>query len=221
MSAKNLKDLTSQRFGRWKVLGRLEPKKAWPKPRWIVQCDCGTVSSVYGSPLVGGKSSSCGCGPVGRHPSHGMDGTPEYRAWHAMWSRCTNPRNSSYARYGARGIRVDPEWGDFTTFIRDIGMRPSRLHSLDREKNNGDYSKSNCRWATPDEQANNRSSNRALTAFGETMNLCEWSRKVGIRADTVAYRIDKWGWTPEKALTVKPSKSSVERQQYEKDTCNL
>lgn len=137
MSSRNLKDLTGRAFGRWTVLRRKEPKSAWPKPRWEVLCECGTVGAVYGSALVSGRSKSCGCGPVGRRAVHGMEGTPEYKAWSSMRSRCSNPNNASYSRYGGRGIRVSKEWDDFSTFLSDVGMRPSPIHSLERKDNDG------------------------------------------------------------------------------------
>ena len=211
MSSKNLKDLTGRRFGRWLVLHREEPKANWPKPRWSVQCDCGVIGSVYGSPLAGGRSVSCGCGPVGRPAVHGMDGTPEYKAWSSMWSRCTNPRSPSYPRYGGRGILVTPEWEEFQPFLRDMGLRPSPEHSLDRRENDGNYEQSNCRWDTKKEQANNRSSNRTVTAFGVSRNLVEWAELSGIRADTIAYRIDRWGWPVEDAVTRKVVTNKVNR----------
>jgi hypothetical protein len=82
--------------------------------------------------------------------------SPEYRAWTAMRSRCLNKKDESYAQYGGRGISIDPRWRDFHYFLYDMGLRPSPIHSLDRINNEAGYAKSNCRWATKQEQANNR-----------------------------------------------------------------
>jgi hypothetical protein len=72
-----------------------------------------------------------------------------------MWQRCTNPKHKSYPNYGGRGIEIDPKWADFTEFYSDMGERPEGM-TLDRIDTNGNYTKSNCRWATLVEQRANR-----------------------------------------------------------------
>lgn len=55
----NFKDLTGKRFGYFTVLRLGEIKNGMSK--WICQCDCGNVRSVYGTNLTRGLSKSCGC----------------------------------------------------------------------------------------------------------------------------------------------------------------
>ena len=82
---------------------------------------------------------------------------PEYIAWVSMKQRCYNPKNPSYKDYGARGICVCAEWlNSYETFFKDLGARPSANYSLDRREGTGNYTPTNCRWATWDEQAQNK-----------------------------------------------------------------
>lgn len=85
---------------------------------------------------------------------HGMSNTPEYRAYIDAKCRCTNQNNQRYPWYGARGVEFKFE--SFEDFIREIGVRPSDTHSLDRIDNAGHYESGNIRWATKYEQIHNR-----------------------------------------------------------------
>ncbi len=74
-----------------------------------------------------------------------------------MISRCHSTTNSSYDRYGARGISVCTRWrASYAAFKADMGDRPSNAHSLDRIDPNGNYEPGNCRWATLAEQQTNK-----------------------------------------------------------------
>lgn len=137
-----------------------------------------------------------------RHGHKDADGgTREYHAWNAMRSRCNNPWNPNFARYGARGIRVCERWqSDFTAFLQDMGRCPSGQHSIERIDNDGDYAPENCRWATPKEQARNRRSSRLLSYRGATRTAAEWAEVIGITQGTLHARL-KEGWSVERALT--------------------
>lgn len=78
-----------------------------------------------------------------------------YNTWDNMIQRCENENRREYKWYGARGIKVCPQWHDFATFFADMGERPKGL-TLDRVNNDGNYEPGNCRWATSEEQAANR-----------------------------------------------------------------
>jgi len=73
-----------------------------------------------------------------------------------MRRRCFSVSCKDYPDYGGRGIGICHEWGDFWKFIEDMGDKPSSIHSIDRINNDKGYSKDNCKWSTPVEQANNR-----------------------------------------------------------------
>jgi hypothetical protein len=78
-----------------------------------------------------------------------------YAIWKAMLARCGNPKNKKWKNYGGRGIEVCESWLMFDAFFADMGERPYKK-TLDRKNVNGNYEKSNCRWATASEQGLNK-----------------------------------------------------------------
>jgi hypothetical protein len=83
-------------------------------------------------------------------------GTPLYRAWIALRVRCNNPRGQDYAYYGGKGVRVCKNWNTFEAFKRDMGPHPGKGWTLERKDGSKDYCKSNCIWATRQQQSRNR-----------------------------------------------------------------
>lgn len=123
--------------------------------------------------------------------------------WGSMIRRCEDPATFKYEDYGGRGIYVSKKWHDFGIFASWAlahGYEPG-LH-IDRINNNGPYSPKNCRWVTPQENGNNRRSNRWVTIFGETKTIAQWSRdpRCVVKQGTFGFRI-RAGWDPQKALT--------------------
>lgn len=110
--------------------------------------------------------------------------------------RCTNPANPQYHLYGGRGIAV--EWSSFRQFLVDMGVPPAEL-TLDRIDPDGPYSKANCRWASPKEQARNRRSNRIVEYQGRQQPLAAWAEEFDVPAKTLWVRLER-GWPLERAL---------------------
>jgi len=80
-----------------------------------------------------------------------------------MKARCNNEKNKCYYRYGGRGIKVCERWLEsFENFISDMGMKPSKSHSIDRIDNSKGYYPENCKWSNPKEQARNTRNNVML-----------------------------------------------------------
>lgn len=190
------------RFGRLTIAG--EAPKRNEQRRVYVVCDCGNKRTVYLCHVVSGRSRSCGClrAEITSHHNliHGHSGnggvgrSSTYRSWAAMWTRCTNQEYSQYDLYGGRGIRVCRRWKNFLNFLRDMGEKPKgRRISIDRIDTNRGYSPSNCRWATPKIQANNRRSNVLLRFRGHSLNATQWAQKLHVSSAAVYWRL-KQGW---------------------------
>lgn len=130
---------------------------------------------------------------------HGMLESRTYQTWRQMKNRCTYIWASSYKDYGGRGIKVSKSWQSFKNFYKDMGIRPDGK-TLDRINNNGDYSKTNCRWATMKEQSNNKRNNRKITHNGETLNVSQWAEKLSIPASRLFSRLNGGKLTIAEAL---------------------
>lgn len=114
-----------------------------------------------------------------------------YRTWQSMKDRCYNPNSKAYKNYGGRGIRICDKWlgvDGFANFLNDMGERPKDKHSIDRIDPDGPYSPDNCRWATWEQQENNRRINKYYEYAGKRMTLPQWSRELGINLHTLHYR---------------------------------
>ena len=74
-------------------------------------------------------------------------------------SRCNNPNNAKYHRYGGRGIKN--LWNSFEEFKNDMyesyleHRKNNSYSSIDRIDNDGNYCKENCKWADYKEQSRN------------------------------------------------------------------
>lgn len=161
---------------------------------------------------------------TGRKISHGdaRKGreAPEYRTWSRMLTRCTNPNDAAYHRYGGRGIVVCSRWAtSYEAFLSDMGRRPTPFHSIDRINNDGNYEPGNCRWATKRQQLTNYTRNRYLTLGRRTMTLDAWAEETGVNATTITARLGR-GWSEKDALTTPPgSRKPAPRGRDRKTHC--
>lgn len=157
-------------------------------PMMECRCTCGETRTCNAYHLRSGRSKSCGCARKdtlkrikakhGYAPYHGKK-PRVYRSWQAMLRRCGKPKDSAYARYGGRGIKVCDRWRDFRNFLADMGEPPPGC-SIERIDNNGNYESSNCRWATQKEQCSNQRSNWRVQFGGEQITVAEATRRLGL-----------------------------------------
>ena len=171
------------------------------------KCDCGNIKTVRYSHLKTGRVKSCGCLQrklaSKRMTKHGECNSDEYKAWAQMKSRCYNKNYTNFKLWGGRGIVVCDKWrASFGNFLKDMGRKPSKKHSLDRINNDKGYSLDNCRWATRVEQSRNQSRNNIIEFAGTKKCLQEWSECTGINRGTISSRLRR-GWSINKSLTTK------------------
>lgn len=178
---------------------------------WRCQCDCGNTALVASGNLSPKRQSSCGClrREMQSSPNwkpnikHGLNGSPEHRAWRSIKGHCYDPNNSQFKHYGGRGITVCDEWlNSVEAFYAAVGPRPSPQHSIDRKNVNGNYEPGNVRWATKIEQANNKRCNRIVVYEGREMTFADALREAGgvVAYNTAHMRIQS-GWSVERAVT--------------------
>lgn len=157
------------------------------RSNWRAKCVCGQERIVRIRDLKSGHRISCGC--FGREQSvlrstthgHGTRAkTPTYRTWQHMISRCHSPTSDNYPNYGGAGIVVCERWrASFENFLADMGERPEGK-TLDRVIGSKGYEPSNCRWATPGEQAQNTT--RAKLTVETAASLRAMKGQLSIRA---------------------------------------
>lgn len=152
-------NLEGQVFGNW-TTGKYHRENS--RTYYLCRCVCGIERMVSHSNLRAGKSNGCGCNLVGSNANsatHGMRKTKVYATWCRIKHRCYNPNNKFYKHYGGLGILMDELFKDnFMEFFKEVGHPPSngREWSVDRIDNDLGYIQGNMRWATTNQQSQNK-----------------------------------------------------------------
>ena len=163
-----VKDITGEKFGKLKVLRRVENNRRGDA-MWLCQCECGNTKIVRGYNLRSGHTKSCGCYivelTVKRQLKHGLSKHPLYNVWYSLIDRCTNTHHRLYNRYGARGITVCKQWLDsyeeFYHWAISNGWKKGL--QIDRRNNDGNYEPENCRFVTAKDNIRNSTVASSLT----------------------------------------------------------
>lgn len=200
-------NIIGKQFGSLTVLRK--SSEAGSRQRYECACTCGNNKTYLRCHIVSGAVKSCGCGKrtsIGlRSKTHGHarpgNLSPTFTTWMSLKARCKNPNNNMYKHYCARGITVCDRWNSsFEAFLSDMGEKPPGC-SIDRIDNNLGYSPDNCKWSTATEQANNRRSNKLVTAFGVTASIADWSRRFGVDQNNISARLRSKKWSQEDAVS--------------------
>lgn len=153
----------------------------------LCKCICGKEVTLSWKRFSSQREKSCGClkTKFGIKPttSKYREANPrEYIVWEAMRRRCYNPNSDKYKYYGGKGVKICDRWlQSFDNFFGDMGARPTATHSIDRIDVNGDYAPENCRWATKQEQMNNRTDNHFIDCAGVKMTIADAARRYNIK----------------------------------------
>lgn len=203
-----IKDITGQRFGR--LVARRFVELQGPPGRgravWEFACDCGR-SCVARAQDVKAAWHSGHCpecvrlSKIARTYVHGGTGTRLHRIWIGARQRCRNPKDKHWPGYGGRGVTFAPEWDDFATFRAwSLANGYTDRLELDRRDNDGPYSPQNCRWVGRRAQCRNTRRTRYVEYRGRRMSLAALAEETGVNRNTLQWRIDKTGLTPEEAV---------------------
>jgi len=196
--------LIGEKFGSWEIVGNIIKQQYVPFVK--CRCECGTSRNVNFNDLKSGRSTNCGCLRKktcrNRLLKHGFSNSRIERIYYGIKSRCYNPNQESYTRYGARGIEMCEEWfGDPSKFYEwAVNNGYDDSLSIERIDVDGDYEPSNCKWATRKEQARNKSNNIMITINNETKCLKDWSNKIDVPYSTLTKTIREKGTDPKRLV---------------------
>lgn len=195
-----IKNLVGDRFGRLLVVERTSRHG---RTYYKCLCDCGNVKEICGTSLTGGITNSCGCYRLDRvkevSSTHRMTGSKELKAWYHMHERCYNANNKKYKYYGGRGINVCDRWHKdnsegFFNFLKDMGYKPSKKHTIHRVDNNQSYSPDNCIWADYEKQNNCRSNSVRIIIDDLEYTKNSAAKQLNVHVGTIE-RLQREGYT--------------------------
>lgn len=189
--------MINKKFGKLTVLDLHHVKQYsyYSRKFYTCLCICGNIKIIQDTNLYSGHSKSCGCYRreilSNRMKTHGISKSRIYKIWGGMHYRC----RSGQRLY--KNIQVCKEWKSFELFYQDMAFEydrhvkkyGSKNTTIDRIDSKGNYSKSNCRWATYKVQGSNTSTSVYLEYKGKTKLFTQWIKDFGLNRSTVYYRL--------------------------------
>ena len=174
------------RSGRLTLVREVERNK-FGKRQWECICDCGNMKIATINHL-GYDTFSCGCLLI-KHGDGKYDSEYHrlYQCYADILQRINNKNHKFYKDYGGRGIMCEfTDYESFKSWALDNGY--THELTIDRVDVDGNYSPSNCRWATPKVQGNNRRNTIKVKTPQGYKTFSELSELSGIPSGILANR---------------------------------
>ena len=186
-------NLCGQVFTRWTVLSRtgIHPRV------WACVCKCGTKRFIATGDLRSNHTKSCGCYKVDNPTGikHGMEKSRFYMHWKLIKRRCLNKNSLDFIRYGGKGIQIHPPWLDFMNFKNDLlesyeehFKKYGKNTTSERIDNSLGYTPSNFKWATWEEQIENKTNRIRVIYDNKIITLISLSRLLNINYPSLYYK---------------------------------
>lgn len=215
----------NRKYGRLTVTKEVS-QKVYPSGasfrRVLATCECGVIKEYNLMNILHGKSQSCGCYNIETPPrkTHGMTGTPLYRVYSDIKTRCYNENSTSYEYYGKNKVIMCDEWLNNPKSFIDWALKNGWKKELEIDKDikykekhgvspGKIYSPEYCCFVTHKENSRNRKSNLLITFNGETKIAAEWAEEYGISQDLFELRRNR-GWDIKKCLIMPSDRTSKE-----------
>lgn len=186
--------------GIYDVLYECDYKDRYGKRLYRVRCrECGWETDCRKIDVCGFSQKCSHVSYAGRYRRYiAKNGWNDKRLeviYKGMRGRCYNEKNPNYRYYGGKGVRIYDGWLDepesFEDWAIDNGYEEGL--SIDRIDPDGDYSPSNCRWVSGEDNARYKSTTRNMKmGDGEVYSGRELAKRLHIGTNAINKMMRKY-----------------------------
>lgn len=168
-----------EKHGSYTIIEELNERANDGHRYYMAECVCGEKKKEIYSSIIKMKTSKC--------PHYATYGKIRIRnnmfsiyrlssIFRQMLIRCYCEDSEDYRYYGGKGIKVCQEWINNPISFEEWALQNGYADDLtiDRIKENQDYSPSNCRWVTRENNARFKSTTNYITAT-VTLSGKQWA----------------------------------------------